>query len=156
MGKVSDIKQAVDGVVISLGYGSVDCGCSQTRWQQVGQTDVGCCGSSVVSDDNLEGNNITFIGCAVAAGECFDSDQIGHVVDRNGFFQIITNGGRIGLVTGCRCGDVGDHIAALSGINGALQRQRCRGSNSKASDIEQASHTVVAALRESSVIACRG
>ena len=118
--QASDIEQTVSRIVSPLSDGAIKPGCSQTRWQQVGQADVGCPGCSEVCDYDLEGDSVTFIGSRIAAGERFDGYQVSKVVNDYFFFQVVTNGRRIGLISGSRCGDIGDGVASLANINGTL------------------------------------
>ena len=87
--KRPDVEQAGDRIVSSLRC--CISGVSESCRQEIRQRDIGGLGQSVVDDFDLEGDGVSFVRCAVSAGQCLHCDQIGDVVDDNFFFKIIPN-----------------------------------------------------------------
>ena len=102
---------------------------------------------AIVSDYDLEGNGVTFVGSRVAAGKCFHGDQVSRIVfDNHRFVQIIAGGCRIHLIACRGSGDVGDRVTTVAEVNGAFECQCRAGAGIECSDREQSRCRVVGSL----------
>ena len=82
-------------------------------------------GGTGVGDFDFEDHRVAFGRRAVATAKCLDGDKISIAIDVDGLFKVIAGGAWVRLITRCCGGNVGDHVAALTNIDGAFEGQRC-------------------------------
>ena len=85
-------------------------------------------------------------GIAFPLASVFTVTKIGVGIDNDCFFQVIPIGGRIRLITGRRCRDVGDGVATLADIDGACQLNGCHATLVECTDGPQSSGRIVSTL----------
>ena len=116
----ADIKDTRRRIVSSLRNSTVGPGRCQTRRQKVRQRNIGGLSSTIVGDNDLEGDRIAFGRCTIATGKCFHGHQIRFIIDNDGLTKIVTGGAGIRLIAHRGGRDIGDRVAALADIDGAF------------------------------------
>ena len=86
------LNNPVAASVRPLSDAAVVCRSSQASRNQISQINISRIARAVVSDGDFKGNDVAFVRSCITAGECFDSDQVGCIINNiDCFFQVITD-----------------------------------------------------------------